>query len=288
MQITRVGTFSLGWGESLVWDEVRKRLYFVDCAAGTLHWLEDGATDPETLLMPSTPGGLVLTADGSLVVALDDGLHLVDPDAGGGTRLLSGYPDAMGGRCNDACADLQGNIITGKLNLGPGEGSAWQYSKTGIWTMLDNDIQNTNGPAALDINGQPSLIIGDTGAHYYAYDYDAAAASVGPRRIFGDVTALEGSPDGSTVDSLGGLWCALVINGSQLARFTAHGFDRSIKLPCLNPTDVTFAGPSLDRLYVTSIGSERGYGGSPEFDGALLVIDGLGFTGRNEPRAQLG
>jgi sugar lactone lactonase YvrE len=33
MQISRVGEFALGWGESLVWDEQRLRLYFVDCAA---------------------------------------------------------------------------------------------------------------------------------------------------------------------------------------------------------------------------------------------------------------
>ena len=236
--------------------------------------------------MPSTPAGLVLTVDGSLVVALDDGLYLVEPDQGR-TQLLSAYPASLGGRCNDACADLEGNIITGKLNLGPGEGSAWQYSKSGAWTMLDNDIQNTNGPAALVINNQSTLIVGDTGAHYYAYDYDASAATVGPRRVFGDVSELEGSPDGSAIDSEGGLWCAMVVGGSQLVRFTTEGFDRSIKLPCLNPTDLTFGGPDLDRLYVTSIGSESGYGGDSEFDGSLLVIEGLGITGRNEPRAVL-
>lgn len=287
MNISRIGTFTLGWGESLVWDETRNRLYFVDCAAGTLHWLEGGATSPETLAMPSTPGGVVLTSDGLLVVVLDDGLHLVNPDQRT-TQLLSAYPEALGGRCNDACADLDGNIITGKLNLGPGDGSAWQYSRTGEWTKLDDDITNTNGPAALVIDGQSTLIIGDTSAHYYAYDYDADSATVSPRRIFGDVTALDGSPDGSTVDSDNGLWCALVVNGSQLARFTPNGFDQSISLPCLNPTDLTFGGPSLDRLFVTSIGRDSGYGGDSEFDGALLVIDGLNFTGRNEPRAQIG
>ena len=49
-------------------------------------------------------------------------------------------------------------------------------------------------------------------------------------------------------------------------------------MPAANPTDVTFAGPALDRLYVTSIGGEG------EMDGALLVIDGLATTGRVEPR----
>ena len=69
--------------------------------------------------------------------------------------------------------------------------------------------------------------------------------------------------------------------GSQVVRFTTTGFDRSIGLPCSNPTDVTFGGPDLDRLYVTSIG------GSGALDGALLVIDELDVTGRDEPRARL-
>jgi sugar lactone lactonase YvrE len=41
MEITRVGEFSLQWGESLVWDERRQRLYFVDCFANVIHWVEE-------------------------------------------------------------------------------------------------------------------------------------------------------------------------------------------------------------------------------------------------------
>lgn len=281
MRITRVGTFTLGWGESLVWDELRNRLYFADCAAGTLHWLDEGETTPATLPMPSFPTGVVVAEDGSLVVVLEDGLYRVDPDAGT-CELISAYPGELGGRANDACADLEGNVITGKLNPGPGDGSAWQFSKQGEWTMLDDDIANTNGPAALVIDGKNTLIIGDTSAHYFAYDYDAATAEVGPRRTFGDVTELEGAPDGSTVDDDSGLWCALVSGGSQLVRFTAAGLTDTVGVPCANPTDVAFGGPDLDRLFVTSIG------GDGDDDGALLAIDDLGFTGRTEPRARLG
>src|ERR687898_1308869 len=83
------------------------------------------------------------------------------------------------------CADLAGNIITGKLNLGPTEGSAWWWSHQHGWQIIDPDIANTNGPA------------------------------VG------------------------------VIDGSM----TSSGLDRTLLLPVTNPTDVTFGGPSLGRLY---------------------------------------
>lgn len=284
MNITRVGDFSLGWGESLVWDDRRDRLYFVDCATSCLHWLEDGSDSLQTLRMPSMATGVVPTDDGRLVVVLADGLHLVDTDTGS-TELLAAYPAGLGERANDACADLEGNIVTGTLNLGPAEGSSWWYSARDGWRLLDPGIANTNGPAAAIIDGVSTLIIGDTSAEYFAYDYEASTGTVGPRRVFGDTSALDGHPDGSTFDSQDGLWCALFAGG-QLARFTSTGLDRTVPVPVVNPCDVTFGGRDLDRLYVVSVGSnDPGHAG---LDGALLVIDGLPERGRLEPRFAAG
>ncbi len=283
MRISRVGGFSLGWGESIVWDDRRGRLVFADCAASTIHWLDDVDGAPDELgsyRPPSMPTGIVPAEDGRFVVVLDDGLHVIDLDGGSSTRL-SPFPAELGRRANDACADPDGNIITGTLNLGPAEGSAWRWSPaTDEWRMLDPDISNTNGPAVGVLDGAMTLIIGDTSADYFAYDYDPAAGAVGPRRVFGDTSAFDGGPDGSCLDADGGLWCALVGAG-QLVRFVDGRLDRSIPLPVTNPTDVAFGGADLDRLFVVSID------GPAELDGSLLVIDGLDVGGRPEPRASL-
>jgi sugar lactone lactonase YvrE len=283
VRIERVGDFTLGWGESLVWDDRRHRLYFVDCAAQTLHWLEHHSDELHTLGLPSMPAGVVPTEDGALVACLDDGLHRIDPDAGT-TTLLTPYPEGLGRRANDACADLSGNLITGTLNLQKAEGSSWWYSFRNGWRLLDPDIANTNGPTVAVLDGAMTLIIGDTSAQYYAYPYDAAQGTAGPRAVFGDVSGLEGLPDGATLDDGEGLWCALV-GGAQLARFTTAGLDRTVPLPVANPTDVTFGGPGLDRLYVVSIASAGSNGTG--LDGALVVVDDLGSCGRPEPRVAL-
>jgi sugar lactone lactonase YvrE len=283
MEIQRIGSFKLGWGESLVWDEIRRRLYFVDCAAHTLHWIdnEDGAVQTQEL--PAMVTGIVPTDQGTLVGALEDGLHVIDPDAGR-HRFLVDYPEELGGRANDACADLFGNLITGKLNLLPAEGSAWWYSSHRGWRLLDPDISNTNGPAVGVIDGATTLIIGDTAANYFSYPYQPIEGTVGERSVFGNVEDLEGSPDGTTLDAHGGLVCALV-GGGQLARFTTTGLERTISLPVENPTDVTLAGARLDQLFVVSIG--LGHEGRADLDGALLMITGLDLVGRIEPRFTL-
>jgi sugar lactone lactonase YvrE len=283
MRIERVGDFTLGWGESLVWDDRRQRLFFVDCAAHTLHWLEDDSDELHTIALPSMAAGIVPTEDGTLVACLEDGLHRIVPD-NGTTSLLAAYPDGLGGRANDACADLSGNLITGTLNLQKAEGSSWCYSSRHGWRLLDPDISNTNGPAVALLGGSMTLIIGDTSAQYFSYPYDARRGTVGPRTVFGDVSGLDGLPDGATLDDDGGLWCALV-GGAQLARFTTAGLERTVGVPVANPTDVAFGGRRLDRLYVVSVAG--GDPNGPGLDGALLVIDDLGVRGRLEPRFRL-
>ena len=279
VEVQRVGDIRLGWGESLLWDEQRQRLYFVDCATWDLYWLDEGHDRPGSLHCPSMPTGIVATDDGRLVVTLDDGLHLLDPD-GDRWELLTHCPEGLGARANDLCADLEGTLLSGTLNLGPADGSAWWYSATRGWRLLDDDISNFNGPAVSERDGVMTLIIGDSSAHYFRYEYEPATGAVGPRGIFGDMGDLPGVPDGSALDDGGGLWCALC-GGSQLVRFTDGGLDQTLPLDLENPTDVAFGGPELDRLYVVSIGPAEP--GDPGLDGALLVIDGLA-TGRPEPR----
>lgn len=285
VQVTRVGDVRTGWGESAMWDDRRQRLWFVDCAAATLHWMDGGTGPVGTIPLPSMGTRALLTDGDALVVLLDDGVHLLDPDTGA-VELLSPYPEQLGGRCNDACVDTAGNLVTGKLNMGPAEGSAWWFSSRDGWRLLDADISNTNGPQVLDIDGEPTLIIGDSSAEYFAYPYDATAGAVGERRVFGAVSGIGGVADGSALDTDGGLWCALP-GGAQLVRFTTDGLDRRLPLPIENPTDVCFGGPDLDRLFVVSIG----LGVEPDseqLDGALLVVDGLAAGGRPERRFSLG
>ena len=280
--IKRVGEFRVRWGESLRWDDVRQRLYFVDCAKQTLHWLEGGEPPLHTLQLDSLPTGLVLTGGRQLVICLDGGLHVVDPDAGT-SDLLVAYPDGMYGRANDANADDSGNLVTGTLNLGPGPGAFWWFSASDGWRLLDDGIGNANGPVVVDIGGQSTLVFADTLARsIYAYDYDGPAGTVGKRRLFADYGALDGAPDGATADSDGGVW-SCVLRSGKLARFTATGLDRLWDLPLPNPSDVAFGGPALDRLFVTSIAFDLGEGVAPPPEaGWLLALDHVGSVGRPE------
>lgn len=282
MTVERVGDVSLRWGESARWDDRRQRLYAVDCGASTLHWLDGGEPPLATMPLPGLPTGVVLCDDGRLVVALDDGLHVIDPDRGT-SELLSAYPPGLGGRANDAAADGNGNLVTGTLNLAPGPGSYWWFSSAEGWRLLDDGIGNANGPVVVDAAGGGStLVVADTLASVvHAYPYDGAAGTVGARRPWLDTVPLGGSPDGACADADGGVWTC-VLGAGVVARSTGDGVDTAVQVGVPLPTDAAFGGPDLDRLYVTSIAA-----GDGDLPGAVLVVDGTGRRGRPEPRFHL-
>ena len=284
MRISRVGDFKLQWGESLCWDDRRQRLYFVDCGTQKLHWLENAEPPLHELQLPSFPTGVVLGDDGRVVVALDDGLHVVDPDTGV-TELLAPYPEGLGGRANDASADLDGNLVTGTLNLMPGQGSYWSYSATEGWRRLDEGISNANGPVVFDLDGRSTLVFADThAALLHAYDYDGPSAAATNKRTFATPLEQNGFPDGACVDSDGGVWSCLLAAG-LIARYTAGGMDRTIETGVEMPSDVTFGGSALDTMFFVSISVDvGGFEISSENAGYLMAVEGLGSTGRKESR----
>jgi L-arabinonolactonase len=283
--VERVGDLELTWGESLRWDDRRSRLYLVDCAAQTLHWLDGGEPPLHTVPMPSLPTGVVLTEGDEVVVCLGDGLHVVDADTGS-VELLAPYPEGIAGRANDAGADAAGNLVTGTLNLAAGPGAAWWWSVRDGWRLLDDDIGNLNGPVHTELDGTSTLVLGDTVAgKVYAYPYDAAAGTVGPRRVLGDHAGLGGAPDGATADADGAVW-SCVLRSGKLARLTSAGLDRVVDVPMANPSDVAFGGPDLDRLYVTAIAVDLGDGPPAQEASWLQVATGLG-RGRPEHRLRL-
>ncbi len=284
--LDRVDEVQLIWGESLRWDDRRERLYFVDCARQTLHWLDGGEPPLQTLQLSSLPTGVVLTQRDELVMCLDGGLHVVDPDKGT-TELLAPYPEGMHGRANDANADPAGNLVTGTLNIAPGPGAYWWFSADAGWRQIDDAIGNANGPVVLDVDGEPTLIFGDTLASaVYAYPYDPADGAVGPRRVYADYSAIGGAPDGASADASGGVW-SCVLRAGKLAHLTPSGIERLIDLPVPNPSDVAFGGPARDRLYLTSIAVDLGDGPPPDDARFLLASSSLGIEGMPERRFAL-
>jgi sugar lactone lactonase YvrE len=90
----------------------------------------------------------------------------------------------------------------------------------------------------------------------WAFDYDTASGTPSNQRMFVDMNAHPGRPDGAAVDADGCYWiCA---NDAGLVhRFTPSGkLDCSLAVPVKKPAMCAFGGVGMDTLFVTSIRPE--------------------------------
>jgi sugar lactone lactonase YvrE len=89
--------------------------------------------------------------------------------------------------------------------------------------------------------------------YVYAYDYDIETGTPSDRRIHIDLSTTPYQPDGCTVDAEGFLWLAEVGSG-RIGRYAPDGRRvGDIELPVKRVTSVTFGGPELDLLFITTM-----------------------------------
>ena len=242
-------------GEGLLWSPRDDALYWTDILAPALNRLSfgDGAVTrwpmPEPLgwvIERRRPPGFIAgfqNGFAELTLAPLAILPLHDPE-----------PDLPGNRLNDAKADAAGRIWAGSMPFTADRpsGSLYRLDPDRRVRRMDTGYTVANGPA-FSPDGR-WLYHNDTGLRRVYRFSLADDGSLGERRLFIDFATDWGRPDGMTVDAQGGLWIAHW-GGARVSRFTPDGaLDRSIALPASQITNVCFAGPRLDRMFVTSAG----------------------------------
>lgn len=248
-------------GESPVWHEGEQALYWVDIPARALcRW--QAATDAVTTwLAPEMLGCIARGARaGQWLAALESGVFELQAMADGQlqSRSLASVQHAQPGmRFNDGRCDRQGRFWAGTMVMDMGlaapAGALYRYDAAGLAQVLPGFI--TPNGQGFSPDGRTMYVSDSHPAvqTIWAFDYDTASGTPTRRRVFVDMKAHPGRPDGAAVDEDGCYWiCA---NDAGLVhRFTPDGrLDRSLAVPVKKPAMCAFGGAGLDTLYVTSI-----------------------------------
>jgi len=185
------------------------------------------------------------------------------------TPIAAPERDRPVNRMNDAKADSAGRIWAGTMPVDADRntGALYRLDPDRAITRVDDGYRIANGPA-ISADGA-WLFHTDSGARTIYRFPVRDDGELGPREPFLEVDPKLGTPDGMTFDAEGGLWVAMW-GGGQLVRFAPEGgIDRAIALPASHVTSCTFAGATLDRMFVTSA-----YEGAAEAEaGALFEVD---------------
>lgn len=242
-------------GEGVLWNERTQTVWWTDIQRARIYEYDLTASELRSRDTPYRVGCFGFVEDSpDLVVAFDRGIAIYSLRTGGIEWLVEPGALAAGVRFNDGKVDSRGRFWVGTMIEDPavpaGSCSLYCYDRrAGLIEVLGN-ITISNGlcwspdGSVLYHADSPSRSI-----RGYRFDVENGTAS-GPR-VFA-VTPPGVEPDGSAVDTDGGVWSAQW-GGSRVVRYTAEGeMDVVVDMPVSQPSCVAFGGADLDLLFVTS------------------------------------
>lgn len=240
-------------GEGLCWSARRGAVLWTDIIGQRLHSLSLADGSIASWDMPDTLGWVVeREQDDGFLAGLGDGIVALRLDPVRIEAICTPDTATANLRMNDALVDAQGRLWAGTVlrSCDRPVGALYRFHPDGSLACLDRGYTVANGPA-ISPDGQWLYHADSPLGRVYRFALDRDGA-IRDRQVFLQFEDGWGSPDGMACDADGGLWVAHW-GGGCVSRFAPDGRrDAVFRLPTPQITNVVFAGPGLDRLFVTS------------------------------------
>ncbi len=271
-------------GESPLWHPREQVLYWCDIPGKRLNRWDPASGDLRHWAFAHEPGGVAPPLDGTLLLAMRDGLWRFDPTSGNRTRLAPAPYDPKHERFNDGKCDPQGRLWVGTIYEPRDSARATLHCwDKGRLVLRGDGITVSNG-LAWSPDGA-TMYWSDTKAHsVFAFDFDAGDGSISRKRVFaqfpvkqadGDPATYGGRPDGAAVDAEGCYWSAM-FEGQRLVRLSPGGeLLREVRLPVRCATMPAFGGADLKTIYITTARDNRPAAelAAQPYAGCVLALD---------------
>ncbi len=269
-------------GENPYWTPADSSVYWTDIPRGKLFHYDTRSGTHETIYQGEQVGGFTLQEDGSWLLFRVNDIAKMTPD-GAVTSLLP-FVDETAKRFNDVIADPEGRVFAGTIGTDNESGGLYRIDLDGAITKLWAGTGCSNGMGFTPDLSQFYWTCSTT-RRIFRFRYDRATGALTDRTLFYQSSPEEATPDGMVVDRDGTVWSAQYGSSSILKLDAADGriVDR-ITLPVSRITSLTFGGPNLDTMYVTTAG---GNPDSDTADGTLYSITGTEATGQPEFRSNI-
>lgn len=235
-------------GESPVWDEKSKKLYFVDIRGCCYYCMDYATGEYQKYDVGQMLGCLALCQNGDLLLGMEDGVYRKSKTG----KCVLAHQDIKikGDRFNDGKAGPDGCYYVG--TAGENFSGAFYRLCNGELIELFDKCGCSNG---LDWNERNSTM-------YYCdsreqklekFIFDANEHKLSNREKISEIPLSLGCGDGMTIDADGNLWLA-IWGGSCVQHIDAKSGEviETIELPATQVSSCCFAGDNLDELIVTT------------------------------------
>ncbi|QQY82695.1 SMP-30/gluconolactonase/LRE family protein [Tamlana sp. s12] len=241
-------------GEGALWNCKTQELYWVDIENKTLN-IYDPKTKTNTVFKTkSRIGTVVPVSESEALVALEDGVYILNLNSGTTNRFVNMENELVGSRLNDGKCDPSGRFWVGSMHLNQETGKANLYCLNGRGELEEKLTNRTISNGIVWTSNKKTMYYIDTPtSQIKAYDYDDATATISNERVVVEIPVDFGFPDGMTIDEEDMLWVGMW-NGNGVIRFnpkTGKAIQK-IEVPAHNVTSCAFGGENLDVLYITT------------------------------------
>ncbi|MEO8484907.1 MAG: SMP-30/gluconolactonase/LRE family protein [Betaproteobacteria bacterium] len=252
--VVAIGSPRCTVGESPVFDADSDRLYWIDVReTPAIHMMELGSGTEHTWRMREDVGSIALAGRNRLLVGLRSGFAFFHSATGALAPIVDPESALPQNRLNDGKCDAKGRFWCGSMNpeTGTADGSLYVLDTDLRCRRVLDDLLTPNG-MAWSLDGATMYLADTRRGFIYAFAFDVVSGTLSGRRVFADLGAMPGLPDGAAVDAEGCLWSAQ-FEGGCLVRYAPDGtMDRVIRLPVSRPTSCAFGGTGYGRLFVST------------------------------------
>ncbi len=241
-------------GEGLVWCARRRTLYWTDIPGSVLYEYEPISHRLRQQAMPERLACIALCeTDGWLLLGFASRLTFWHIDSGR-SHDIGVIASRLSERVNDGACDREGRFVFGTMDESRPQRPIGSYYRVNTDLSIERlplpqvTISNST---AFSPDGRTLYFCDSPRRQIMATDY-GRDGRLGEPRVFVDLQDIAGVPDGSCIDSDGGLWNAQW-GMRRVVRYTPDGaLDQVVEIPASQATKPAFGGPSLDTLFMTS------------------------------------
>jgi gluconolactonase len=271
------------------WDQKNQCLYFVDIIASTIHkYVPANKKHTQTKIGNNNISIVIPVRDRSneFLITLDRSVALIEWDGESkevaSIKKLYTVEEGTTHVFNDGKCDKTGRLWTGTLSQVATSVSGLEKNQCSLYSFYKNTVKThrnsisiSNG-IAFDYVRRKMYYIDSFCYGIDQYDIDFETGIISNQQTIFKIS--DNLCDGMTIDTDGNLWVAIFGDAAVYQIDPRKGvIIEVVKFPADQITSVTFGGPNLDELYVTSGAiKEKPFGESP---GSVFRVTGLNVKG---------
>lgn len=240
--------------QGAIWNQQTGKLYWVNTDSKILDIYYPSLGVHTEMMTGQMIGTVVPSESGKAIVALKNGIYVLDIDTGSKKLIFDPESDNEDNRFNEGKCDPAGRFWAGTMNLNnePGKGALYRMDGNGNVTKMIGNVSVSGGIAWSNKHDKMYYIDIPT-RKVMVYEYDDPTGAISDAKVAVEVPADLGVPDGMTIDADGNLWIAL------RGGFGVGCWDpdtgkmiRKIDVPARYVTSCAFGDDDLGTLYITT------------------------------------